>query len=569
MYFIRFGCLLLILLLPASPPTAGAADSPTPAPAADSDSLLPAPATNPAPPAADSDSLLPAPGTNAAPVRVPSPPSASARPAPALVPSTTSAAASPTPTPEPLPDTIPPDKPPAQPKESLPSFLLSLVPFPLPSTPSVPDDRFSDKPIPLQSNNFPERPKPIIEIGQNQFLGQGAIASGIRLPTGAVWQPAFLVFGTDRTAIQSFDDGKNRFSEIATRLDIFGNLYLTPTERIVIGFRPLDRDADYTMYSFHPHTVPDTDFNGNVHTLYFQGDFGEIFPNLDPKDTKSLDYGFAVGRQPLRFEDGIMINDDSVDAIGITRSSLFALGASALRTTALFAWGQLNRNDNIKDDSAKLVGLFTTADYRVSTVDVDLAYVNGREGDGFYAGVGATQRFFGHLNTTFRANTSVALDRESPAVSTGTLLFGQFSTTLPHGNDVAYLNTFWGIREYSSAARDPDSGGPLLQTGILYTSQALGRYGAPLGTRADDALGFALGWQHFPNNNPDQQIVVEIGARQSTARPDYFGEPSGPAAAVRFQRKISQHCVIIYDAFVGYPGEGPSWGLRSELLVKF
>ena len=475
---------------------------------------------------------------------------------------------SPAPATGPAPAATPPEKKPPKPKFSFTHFVLSLLPYQPPSS-GKPPEPFSDKPLALQTNNFPERPKPIIEIGENPFLGQGPIAPGFTLPTGAVWQPVFIVFGTDRTAIQTFDDGTRRYSEIATRLDLFGNLYLTPTERIIIGFRPFDRDANYTSYRFSPDNKSQTDFNGNVHTLFFEGDFGEIFPNLDPNDTKSLDYGFAVGRQPLNFENGIMISDDSIDAVGVTRTSLFAFGASSLRTTGLFGWGQINRNNNIKDDSAKLFGLFTTADYIKSTVDVDLAYVNADDGDGFYAGIGATQRFFGHLNTTFRVNTSVALDRQSTAVSTGTLLFGQFSTTLPHSKDVAYINSFCGIDEYSSAARDPDSGGPLNQLGILFASQALGRYGAPLGNRANDAVGAALGWQHFLGAVPDQQLVLELGGRQSTGQPRYFGQPSAVATAARFERKLNQHCVIDYDAFVGYPGRGPSWGLRTELLVKF
>jgi hypothetical protein len=447
---------------------------------------------------------------------------------------------------------------------------FAFVPKVHAAAPAAVSSALSDQPAPLKFQNFPVTPRPIVEIGQNPFLSSGPIGNGFTIPTGAVWQPEFLVFGTARSAIQTFDNGKTNFTEFANRLDLFGNLYLTPTERILIGIRPIDRDGDMSSgYKFTDGPGTQNDLNANVRTLYFEGDFGEIFPNLDPNDTKSLDYGFSIGRQPLNFEDGIMINDDEVDAVGITRTSLFALGASAVRTTALFGWNDINRNDNLQSGRSKLVGLFTTADYAKSTVNVDLAYVNDPGADGFYAGLGSTQRFFGHLDTTFRVNTSVALDQESPAVSTGTLFFSQLSLPLPHGKDLVYLDTFWGIDDYSSAARDPNVGGPLGQVGLLFASQALGRYDSPLGNRANDSVGGALGWQHFIGGT-DQQLTFEIGGRTNTGTPEFYNQPSSEAIAARYQLKLNQHCVLIFDTFAGLPEDlGTAYGLRSELLVKF
>ena len=57
-------------------------------------------------------------------------------------------------------------------------------------------------------------------------------------------------------------------------------------------------------------------------TLFFEGDFGEIFPGLDPYDTKLLDYGFSVGRQPVLIQDGLLINANRLDAVTVTRNTL-------------------------------------------------------------------------------------------------------------------------------------------------------------------------------------------------------------------------------------------------------
>jgi len=433
-----------------------------------------------------------------------------------------------------------------------------------------PGSALSDKVLPLAPET--PRPPPLLEIGQNPFLGSGTISPGFTLPTGAVWQPVFLLYGTARSAFQVFDNGIQQNTEWVSRLDLFGNLYLTPTERILVGIRPLDRKGEYTGYRYFPN--PDTldAFNGNIRTLFFEGDFGELFPNLDPDDRYSLDYGFAVGRQPLSFQNGIMISDDAVDAVGITRSSLFVLGASAVRTTALFAWNELNGNNNAPENSsAKLFGLFIAADYPKTTLDLDVAYVNDRKNDGLYVGFGATQRIFGLINSTFRVNSSFALADESEAVSNGTLLFGQLSTTLPHGKDIAYVNAFWGIDNYASADRGPDAGGPLGQTGILFAAQGLGNYGAPLGNRANSAIGAALGFQKFIGGT-DRQLVLEVGSRTNTRTPQFFAqsESTSIAAAARYQMKLNAHSVFIADVFVAFPEErDTSYGIRVELLLKF
>jgi len=107
--------------------------------------------------------------------------------------------------------------------------------------------RLTDEHIPLQLEGFPQRPRPILEIGEN-FLGTGTLNQGIKLPTGAVWQPYFMVFGTYRSGLQTFDNGHDQVSEWANRFDLFGNLYLTFTERILIGFRPFDQNGRFTSY---------------------------------------------------------------------------------------------------------------------------------------------------------------------------------------------------------------------------------------------------------------------------------------------------------------------------------
>src|SRR5207245_1383748 len=142
-------------------------------------------------------------------------------------------------------------------------------------------------------------------------------------------------------------------------------------------------------------------------------------------------------------------------------------GSATVRLSGYYAWDQIERANNARDKAASMFGLNASADFPVSTVDADLAYVTSTgDSDGLFAGIGSNQRI-GKFNTVFRVNTSVAVEHATALVRSGTLLFGECSYTMPYGEDLVYLNGFWGIDHFSSAARSPSAGGPLGRVGIL------------------------------------------------------------------------------------------------------
>jgi hypothetical protein len=416
--------------------------------------------------------------------------------------------------------------------------------------------RLTDEYIPLQLEGFPQRPRPILEIGQN-FLGTGTLSQGIKLPTGAVWQPYFMLFGTLRNGLNSFDTGSEQLTEWANRFDLFGNLYLTFTERILVGFRPLDRDGRFTGVTFQPSQLENgftDEFNFELQTLFFEGDFAEIFPNLDKNDKHGLDYGFSVGRQLISFQEGMLINDN-IDAVGITKANWKLPSAVNFRWTLVYGWNQLNRNFNQnpttvrnEDNSASLLGLFTETDWRKSTVAIDLAYVNADDltGDGLFFGLSSVQRM-GKYNTSFRALGSLPIGDETLHNSGGALLFSEISWT-PHGNhNLVYLNSFWGIDNFRSASRDPATGGPLGRTGILFAAVGLGRYGAALSNDASESFGGSLGYQMFFAHTR-RQLILELGGRYAT---NDFGQRAA-AAGGSYQIAVGRRWVVRFDAFTSF-----------------
>ncbi len=230
-----------------------------------------------------------------------------------------------------------------------PLALLLLIGPPLPASGGEhgsKNSRISDEAVlSIDPDQVPDRPRPILDWGNN-FLGSGVLNPGFRVG-GAVWQPALLAFGTLRTSLQSYDDGEQTTSEWANRLDFFFNLQLSGTERLFVGLRPTGTFSGETIEGLSEGSV--NDFNTDVLSLFFEGDFGELFPNVDRKDTKSADYGFSIGRQPLGYQDGMLIAD-SIDSLGVIENTLLPRGGSDLQLTLLYGWNDIHRGDNIEDE---------------------------------------------------------------------------------------------------------------------------------------------------------------------------------------------------------------------------
>jgi hypothetical protein len=425
--------------------------------------------------------------------------------------------------------------------------------------------RLSDEPIPMATEL--QRPKPLVEIGDH-FLDTGKLQRGIHMPGGAVWQPSLLVFGDYQTAVQTFDDGNTRYTEWVNRLNVFANLQLTGTERAIVGFRPLDDKRVYLGYQWEPNSGFQDEANGNIDVAFFEGNLKEMFPDLDPKDTRALDYAFSVGRQPILLQDGILLND-TMDAVGVVRNSVHTPWTSGVRFNVIHAWDHIHRN-NVRDDSAKLVAGTAFADLYWTTADLDVVYMaaNRKTGEGLFAGLSGIQRvpLFGEsISTTLRVIGSYALHQETPTMGSGVLFYGEMGRSPIGTPDWMYLDAFWGIEKFTSAARDIDQGGPLGRTGILFEALALGHYGAPLGDQTANAWGGAVGYQRFWDLFR-RQLIVEVGGSHNTLG----GSTNAFGVGSRLQQAFGRHLILGLRGFVaGIENRGPGYGGRGEAQIKF
>lgn len=430
-------------------------------------------------------------------------------------------------------------------------------------------DKTEDK-----AKRLPSRPPLLFEMG-NGFLDTGNLHPGFEIPfIGAVWQPRLWAYLINRTAFQSFDNGgpNQRETEIANRLDLFANLQLTGTEKILLGLRTTDdnRPDRFTRYTFDGADEGFNDeFHFNVETLFFEGDLGSLFPVLDQQGQLPIDLGFTVGRQPLVFQEGILIND-TVDAVGFVRNNIPFPGTSNFRVSAMYAWNRLDRNDNAtRPGDENMYGLFIAADTHISTFNFDTIYVDDSDnGDGLYFGLSAIQRLaaFGGISSAFRINTSIALDEEidDNVIGTGALLTSELSKTVYGSDDIVYFNSFLGLGNFTQAGREAIVGGPLANTGILFASPSLGNYLAEIDPfTSDSVIGGAIGYQAFWDDKR-RNLILEAAGRHDLSGNGFDSLGIG----FQLQQAVGQHVQLQFESFYTF-NEGRDDGFGGRAEVQF
>ena len=433
-------------------------------------------------------------------------------------------------------------------------------------------------------DRLPARPELAVEVGDG-FLDTGKLDQGFEVPViGAVWQPRLWAYAINRAAFQSYNSGAPgsvRETEIANRLDIFINLQLTGTEKLLVGLRSLDgnRPDKFTRYTFSGRNEGfNEELNLGLETLFFEGDVGSLFPFLDQAGMKPIDYGFTVGRQPVIFQEGILIND-TIDAVGIVRNNIPFPGTSNFRVSTMWGWNRLDRNDEGRDADQNMYGMFIAADTHLSTFNLDMIYVDDNakddlEADGFYIGASAIQRlpFLDGLSTAFRINASFALDDKvrsavgGSVVGTGVLLTAEFSKTVKGSDDIIYFNPFLGIGNYTQAGREAIVGGPLANTGILFASPNLSTYLAEINPFiSDDVIGAAVGYQAFFDHGR-RNLILEMAGRKDLSGNGFDSLGFG----FQLQQAVGQHVQLTYEAFYTLnEGRDDGLGARAEIQVVY
>lgn len=452
-------------------------------------------------------------------------------------------------------------------------FLTSVI-VALTATVAQADDKPIDlleDPLPYQGvGQIPDRPPLLVELG-DPFLATGDLDKGFMWPTGSVWQPRFSGYLINRAVVQTRDNGiQSAQTEFVDRLDLYGNLQLSGTERVMVGIRPLDLNTPnrFTKWVIDSDTEEEGTqeyFNAQIRTLFFEGDLGSMFPLLDPQGFGPLDFGINVGRQNILLQDGSFINDD-LDALGLVRNNIHLTDVMNLRVSLLWAWDQVDQGQLLEETNGDLYILSTAFDTYTTTWNIDAAWMNDQEDepedDGYYVALAATQRI-GYWNTTFRVNASMT-DEESTDVQDGILYIMELSRTPTGTHDVFYINLFAASDHYTMVGREPVVSGPLAPVGILFEGSGVGAYGSELDSFAKDAFGGAMGYQWIWDDYK-QNLSLETAYKGDTQE-----SQDDVAFGFQYQKRLNAHTLLQVDGFTAFSEDAkPQHGLRCEIQIIY
>jgi hypothetical protein len=431
--------------------------------------------------------------------------------------------------------------------------------------------RYSDKaPGLLELKDLPERPEPVFELWQD-YVNQGLYDYEFELPSGMVVSPGLLLFGNINTGLEVTNNGVDATTtEWMTTANLFLNLTLSGTERVLVGFSPLKgKSTAKTRYTFEPEGEWNNEASARMTTLFFEGELSEMFPKLDMEGRLPLDYEIAVGRQAVKIQSGMLIQD-TLDSVALTRSTVPLPGTNFARIGGLVAWNDVHRSDNVDDDHGELYGLFSSIEVAHSTIDLDMAYVDTTDdiGDQFNIGASLIHPFIileHDVDTTIRVATSFARGDETAKATDGTLLYSSFSWAPKRTDDIMYANVFGALDDYAPAAREAGGGGgPLNIVGLLFAGNGLA--GPAISNQANTAYGGTLGYQMFFSPALRRNLVFEVGGKVDNSP----GGVDGVGVATRYSQALGQHVFFEVGGFaVHQESIDNAYGVRTKLSLIF
>lgn len=394
--------------------------------------------------------------------------------------------------------------------------------------------------------------------------------------------PAFSIFGDWRTAIAHNDNGNKEIGQIATRLNLDVDLKLTATERLHGFFRPIDKNGKFTRYEFFGDDRKQGDFilDGNIETLFFEGDVGAMVSGLTGKDAK-FDLPIAAGLTPFLFQNGIWVEDAFVGggaSLVAKNSRMFDI--SNMDVTVFGGFDKVtspaikNGDGTLNDDDLSVFGIAAFIEANQGYWEAGYGAIRGRNNfadDGYQSlTLAFTRRYGGWLSNSLRTIWTFGQDRDRGRQQTadGVIFLAENSfVTAKPSTLVPYVNLWVGLDRPQPLADDT---GILKNTGINFETDALTGF-PKLDDTGHDTYGGALGIQYL--FNLDKQLVFEVATVQilgdvnekgRAAIDDQYG------FGIRYQHPIGPAWIARADAIYGILKSADDIrGIRFELRRKF
>lgn len=422
-----------------------------------------------------------------------------------------------------------------------------------------------------------------LSIGRDELYGTGEVGEGLVLfGEKNRFFPHLLVFGDWRTAVAFNKNNGNEVGQIATRLNLFADLKLTATERILMFYEPLRNNGNATRFVFEDDNSNGTSFEFEIEdeptTLFFEGDLGAIIAGVTD-EFQSFDMPIAFGRVPLLFQNGVWMDDaflggaftipaQNSSSLDITNYDLTFFFAGAEVTTDAFVKGGGARDDN----EAAMVGVTGFFDMQEGYLELGAAYLHDKkqkDGDESYLNLTAafSKRYFGRISNATRLIVNVGQEKpiNGKRTADGAILISENAliTHLPL-TLIPYAN-FWIGKDAPQPAARAD--GVLKNVALAFETDALTGF-PTLDVTGRDTFGGALGIEYL--FSLEQQIVVDVAAvipwdgENGVAKDEQF------ALSARYQIPLSNQWIFRADAMYGaLIDDEDVFGARMELRLKF
>ena len=453
------------------------------------------------------------------------------------------------------------------------------------SDPTYPDDVYDvAEQLKIYGGKTPfNEPRPILEWGYPLYtegvLGQTYDTFG----TKNLLRPQLLVFGDFRSALAFNDNGGQEIGQLAARLNLNVDFKLTSTERIHMFLRPIDKNNNFLRHEFFGDDHGEFDFvlDGNIETLFFEGDIGAIQSGLTDQ-WASYDLPFAIGFMPLLFQNGIWVEDAFIGgafAIPAKNSPKFDIsnmdvtffaGADKVTSAAI-----KNAAGQLEDNKSNVFGVTTFIETQEGYFEGGYGFIDDkRDGNGLsnfdYHNLTAswTKRYGGKLSNSVRGFWALGQNPNGGNTQTAdgfAILIENSLITHKPLTLIPYANFFVGVDRPQPLVRGND--GLLKNTGIAFETDGLTGF-PKLDSSAQDVYGFAIGIENLFDLS--RQVVFEFatvqpfGGQSETIVGDQY------ALSARYQHNLNDRWILRTDAILGILDDADNVsGIRLELRRKF
>jgi hypothetical protein len=424
-----------------------------------------------------------------------------------------------------------------------------------------------------------EPPRPLLEIGRQQYTSGILDESSTVLGKLNPLLPGLAVYGDWRTAIAYNKNNGKDIAQVATRLNLDVDFKITATERIHAFFTPFqDGNAKFTRFEFGGDNGDQrftTEFDAEPQTLFFEGDFGSLYSGFSGKEAR-FDLPFTVGLFPLFLQNGIWANDAILGgAVTLPAKNSAALGLSNFDITFFAAFDNIDnasftRTDGTVDnDNANLFGVTTFIDAFNGYIEAGYGFVQGTgiqdDVQQHFLTAAYTRRYANTLSNSTRVFANFGDDGRGNGdgvaiISENSLISPLPSTLLP------YANFFVGFGNPEPLV-DGNNAGILKNVGINFETDALTGY-PKLDDTGSNTFGGALGLQYL--FNLDQQLVFEVATVQPFEDDAIGTKDAQYGLGVRYQIPITRSWLFRADAtYQIQEGRDDNFGFRTELRSKF